>query len=150
MHYHQQKSVWTAKQIVLFLVEMEIFEERQEFPGKNVGKLVMIIGLPEEVAIIYLVGNFLCSSILDSFCREWCAEEGGSCAFCSFNRLEQQCFYNLCAHWQLEVLVCIILTIISSSWLIRDRQNLFKSTDQAVFEIAIDFEKITHKLLAQK
>lgn len=40
VHYHQQKSVWTVKQIVLFLIEMEVFGIRQEFPVKNVGKLV--------------------------------------------------------------------------------------------------------------
>lgn len=55
MNYHQQKSVWTAKQIVLFLVEMEIFEERQEFPGKNIGKLVMIMGFTRRG------GNYLLS-----------------------------------------------------------------------------------------
>lgn len=56
VHYHQQKSVWTVKQIVLYLIEMEVIGERQEFPGKNIGKLVS-----DDNGLTRRGGNYLLS-----------------------------------------------------------------------------------------
>lgn len=45
-----------GSQIVLFLIEMEVFGERQEFPGKNVGKLVS-----DDNGLTRRGGNYLLS-----------------------------------------------------------------------------------------